>query len=169
MKEMSTRLGKEKISKLLVSLSVPASMGMIGNALYNLVDTIFVGRGVGAIAIGALTVSFPIQMIIMAFAIMIGMGSASAISRSLGANNVERADNVTGNSFFSIVIFSSIIAILGLTFTEPLLRLVGATDTILPYARDYITIIFYGSVFRSFAMSTNNLIRASSKTEDIHH
>jgi len=85
MKEMSTRLGKEKISKLLISLSVPATMGMIGNALYNLVDTIFVGRGVGAIAIGALTISSPIQMIIMAFAIMIGMGSASAISRSLGA------------------------------------------------------------------------------------
>jgi len=165
MKEISTRLGKEKIGKLLVSLSVPATMGMTVNALYNLVDTIFVGRGVGAVAIGALTVSFPIQMIIMAFAIMIGMGSASAISRSLGANNVERADNITGNSFFSIVVFSSIIAILGLTFTEPLLRLVGATDTILPYARDYITIIFYGSVFRSFAMSTNNLIRAEGNAK----
>jgi len=165
MKEISTRLGKEKIGKLLVSLSVPATMGMTVNALYNLVDTIFVGRGVGAVAIGALTVSFPIQMIIMAFAIMIGMGSASAISRSLGANNIERADNITGNSFFSIVVFSSIIAILGLTFTEPLLRLVGATDTILPYARDYITIIFYGSVFRSFAMSTNNLIRAEGNAK----
>jgi len=165
MKEMSTRLGKEKIGKLLVSLSVPATMGMTVNALYNLVDTIFVGRGVGATAIGALTVSFPIQMIIMAFAIMIGMGSASAISRSLGANNVERADNITGNSFFSIVVFSSIIAILGITFTEPLLRFVGATDTILPYARDYITIIFYGSVFRSFAMSTNNLIRAEGNAK----
>ncbi|MEA1939694.1 MAG: MATE family efflux transporter [Candidatus Caldatribacteriota bacterium] len=165
MKEISTRLGKEKISKLLISLSVPATMGMTVNALYNLVDTIFVGRGVGAIAIGALTVSFPIQMIIMAFAIMIGMGSASAISRSLGAKNVERADNVTGNSFISIVFFSAIIAILGLIFTEPLLRLVGATDTILPYARDYITIIFYGSVFRSFAMSTNNLIRAEGNAK----
>ena len=165
MKEMSARLGREKIGKLLVSLSVPASMGMIVNALYNFVDTIFVGRGVGAIAIGALTVSFPIQMIIMAFAIMIGMGSASAISRSLGANNVERADNVTGNSFFSIVALSSIIAILGITFTEPILRLVGATDTIIPYARDYITIIFYGSLFRSFAMSTNNLIRAEGNAK----
>ena len=165
MKEMSTRLGKEKISKLLVSLSVPATMGMIVGALYNLVDTIFVGRGVGAVAIGALTVSFPIQMIIMAFAIMIGMGSASAISRSLGAKNIERADNVTGNSFISIVFFSSVIAILGLTFTEPLLKLVGATDTILPYAREYITIIFYGSVFRSFAMSTNNLIRAEGNAK----
>ncbi|MEA2021210.1 MAG: MATE family efflux transporter [Candidatus Caldatribacteriota bacterium] len=165
MKEISARLGKERISKLLISLSVPATMGMIVNALYNLVDTIFVGRGVGAIAIGALTVSFPIQMIIMAFAIMIGMGSASAISRSLGAKNVERADNVTGNSFVSIVFFSSVIAILGLTFTEPLLRLVGATDTIMPYARDYITIIFYGSVFRSFAMSTNNLIRAEGNAK----
>jgi len=165
MKAISTRLGKEKISSLLVSLSVPATLGMTVNALYNLVDTIFVGRGVGAVAIGALTVSFPIQMIIMAFAIMIGMGSASAISRSLGAKNIERADNVTGNSFFSIVFFSGIIAVLGLIYTEPLLRLVGATDTILPYARDYITIIFYGSIFRSFAMSTNNLIRAEGNAK----
>jgi len=78
MKQLTTRLGEERISKLLVNLSVPATIGMLVNALYNVVDTIFVGRGVGAIAIGGLTVSFPIQMIIMAFALTIGIGAASA-------------------------------------------------------------------------------------------
>jgi len=73
MKKLATRLGEQKISKLLVNLSLPATIGMMVNALYNLVDTIFVGRGVGALAIGGLTIAFPIQMVIMAFAQMIGI------------------------------------------------------------------------------------------------
>ncbi|HDK27596.1 MAG TPA: MATE family efflux transporter [Candidatus Atribacteria bacterium] len=165
MKQLTARLGEEKISKLLVKLSLPATIGMMVNALYNLVDTIFVGRGVGALAIGGLTIAFPIQMIIMAFAQMIGIGAASAISRSLGAKEIEKADYVAGNSFLLIVILSSIIAAIGLFFTEPMLRLFGATDTILPYAKDYITIILWGSIFFSFAMSSNNLIRAEGNAK----
>ncbi len=165
MKQLTARLGEERISKLLVNLSLPATIGMMVNALYNLVDTIFVGRGVGALAIGGLTIAFPIQMVIMAFAQMIGIGAASAISRSLGAKDIEKADYVAGNSFLLIVILSSIIAAIGLTFTEPMLRLFGATETILPYAKDYITIILWGSVFFSFAMSSNNLIRAEGNAK----
>ncbi|KUK54865.1 MAG: Multi antimicrobial extrusion protein (Na(+)/drug antiporter) [Atribacteria bacterium 34_128] len=165
MKQLTARLGEEKINKLLVNLSLPATIGMMVNALYNLVDTIFVGRGVGALAIGGLTIAFPIQMVIMAFAQMIGIGTASAISRSLGAKDIEKADYVAGNSFLLIVILSSIITAIGLTFTEPMLRLFGATDTILPYAKDYITIILWGSVFSSFAMSSNNLIRAEGNAK----
>lgn len=165
MKQLTARLGEEKISKLLVKLSLPATFGMMVTALYNLVDTIFVGRGVGAIAIGGLTIAFPIQMVIMAFAQMIGIGAASAISRSLGAKDIEKANYVAGNSFLLIAILSSIIAVIGLTFTESMLRLFGATDTILPYAKDYITIILWGSIFFSFAMSSNNLIRAEGNAK----
>jgi putative MATE family efflux protein len=165
MKQLTARLGEEKISKLLVNLSLPATIGMMVNALYNLVDTIFVGRGVGAIAIGGLTIAFPIQMVIMAFAQMIGIGAASAISRSLGAKDVEKADYVAGNSFLLIVILSSIIAAIGLIFTEPMLRFFGSTETILPYAKDYITIILWGSIFFSFAVSSNNLIRAEGNAK----
>jgi len=165
MNQISARLGKEKINKLLINLSFPATIAMMVNALYNLVDTIFVGRGVGAIAIGGLTIAFPIQMIIMAFAQMIGIGSASAISRSLGAKDVERADYVAGNSFLCVIILSSIIAAIGLTFTEPMLRFFGSTEAILPYAKDYITIILWGSIFFSFAMSSNNLIRAEGNAK----
>jgi len=165
MKKLTARLGEERISKLLVNLSLPATIGMMVNALYNLVDTIFVGRGVGAIAIGGLTIAFPIQMVIMAFAQMIGIGAASAISRSLGAKDIEKADYAAGNSFLCVIVLSSIIAAIGLTFTEPMLRLFGATDTILPYAKDYITIILWGSIFFSFAMSSNNLIRAEGNAK----
>jgi len=165
MKQLTARLGEEKISKLLVNLSLPATIGMMVTALYNLVDTIFVGRGVGAIAIGGLTIAFPIQMIIMAFAHMIGIGAASAISRSLGAKDVEKADYVAGNSFLCVLILSSIIAAIGLIFTEPMLRFFGSTETILPYAKDYITIILWGSIFFSFAMSSNNLIRAEGNAK----
>ncbi len=165
MNQISARLGKEKINKLLINLSLPATIAMMVNALYNLVDTIFVGRGVGAIAIGGLTIAFPIQMVIMAFAQMIGIGAASAISRSLGAKDVERADYIAGNSFLCVIILSSIIAVIGLTFTEPMLRLFGSTDTILQYAKDYITIILWGSIFFSFAMSSNNLIRAEGNAK----
>ena len=165
MKQLTTKLGEQKISKLLINLSLPATIGMLVNALYNLVDTIFVGRGVGALAIGGLTIAFPIQMVIMAFAQMIGIGAASAISRSLGAKDIEKADYIAGNSFLLIVILSSIIAAIGLIFTEPMLRIFGATDTILPYAKDYITIILWGSIFFSFAMSSNNLIRAEGNAK----
>jgi len=165
MKQISTRLGEQKISKLLLNLSLPATVGMLVNALYNLVDTIFVGRGVGAIAIGGLTVAFPIQMIIMAFAMMIGIGAASAISRSLGEKNIERADYVAGNSFLCVIILSAIISALGLIFTEPMLRIFGSTETILPYAKDYIKIILWGNIFFSFAMSSNNLIRAEGNAK----
>ncbi|MBA7559244.1 MATE family efflux transporter [Candidatus Atribacteria bacterium 1244-E10-H5-B2] len=165
MKQLTARLGEERISKLLVNLSLPATIGMMVTALYNLVDTIFVGRGVGAIAIGGLTIAFPIQMVIMAFAQMIGIGAASAISRSLGAKDIEKADYVAGNSFLCVIVLSSTIAAIGLIFTEPMLRLFGSTETILPYAKDYITIILWGSIFFSFAMSSNNLIRAEGNAK----
>ncbi|MBU4348861.1 MATE family efflux transporter [bacterium] len=165
MKQLTVRLGEEKISKLLVNLSLPATIGMMVTALYNLVDTIFVGRGVGAIAIGGLTIAFPIQMVIMAFAHMIGIGAASAISRSLGAKDVEKADYVAGNSFLCVIILSSTMAAIGLIFTEPMLKFFGSTETILPYAKDYITIILWGSIFFSFAMSSNNLIRAEGNAK----
>lgn len=156
-------LGNENISRLLFKLSLPATIGMIVNALYNIIDTIFIGRWVGLDAIGGLAIAFPIQMLIMAFAQMIGIGAASSISRNLGKKNIEKADHIAGNSFIAILILSFLFVIFGLTFTEPLLYIFGATDTLLPYAKDYITIIFMGSIFFSFTISSNNLVRAEGK------
>lgn len=160
MDKRNTMLGNEKISKLLLKLSLPATIGMIVNALYNIIDTIFIGRWVGLNAIGGLAIAFPIQMLIMAFAQMVGIGAASAISRSLGEKKVERADTIAGNSFLAILILSTLFVIFGLTFTEPLLKIFGATDTLLPYAKEYISVIFMGGIFFSFTVSSNNLVRA---------
>lgn len=165
MNKRSEMLGNEKISSLLVKLSLPATIGMMVNALYNLVDTIFIGRGVGKFAIGGLAIALPVQMVIMSFALMIGIGSASAVSRYLGAKDNEKANLVAGNSFLSIVVLSSMFMIFGLLFVNPLLKLFGATDTLLPYARDYIRIIFLGSIFYSFAVASNNLIRAEGNAK----
>lgn len=133
---------------------------MIANALYNLVDTIFVGRGVGSLAIGALAITFPLQILIVAIAQTVGLGAGSAVSRSLGAGEVGRAKYVVGNSFFCIIVLSLTVSTIGLTFTEQILIFFGATQSILPYARDYIVVILWGLTFFSFAISSNNLIRA---------
>lgn len=165
MDNRSEMLGNEKVSKLLLKLSIPATIGMIVNALYNLIDTIFIGRGVGKLAIGGLTIALPIQMVIMAFALMIGIGAASAVSRSLGSKEVEKANLIAGNAFLAIIVLSTLFMALGLTFIDPLLKLFGASETLLPYAKDYISVIFLGSVFFSFAVASNNLIRAEGNAK----
>lgn len=165
MKNRDLMLENEKMSKLLVNLSLPATVGMLVNALYNIVDTIFIGRGIGYLAIGGLAVAFPVQMVIMAIAQMIGIGAASAISRSLGAKDVERADHVAGNSFLSVGVFGALICVTGLVLIEPLLRIFGATDILLPYSKEYLQIILIGSIYFPFAVSTNNLIRAEGNAK----
>ncbi len=161
----NNRLENENISKLLINLSLPATVGMIVNALYNIIDTIFIGRGVGYLAIGGLAIAFPIQMIIMAVAQMIGIGAASAISRSLGANDLEKADHVAGNSFLAVGIFGILICITGLVFMEPLLKIFGATEILLPYSMEYLQVILIGSLYFPFVVSANNLIRAEGNAK----
>ncbi|RKD30104.1 MATE family efflux transporter [Thermohalobacter berrensis] len=165
MNPRSARLGEEKVSKLLLKLSFPAAIAMMVNGLYNVVDTIFIGKGVGSLAIGGLAIAFPIQMLIMGLAQMVGIGAASAVSRSLGANKVERANQIAGNGFISVLVLVGLFTILGLNFTEELLTIFGATNTLLPYANDYTKIILIGSIFFAFAVMSNNLIRAEGNAK----
>ena len=160
MVERSDMLGNESIGKLLLRLSIPATIGMIVPALYNLVDTIFVGQGVGLLGIAGVSVAFPIQMIIMSFAQMFGIGGASLISRRLGAKDVDNAELTMGNVFSLVLIMSALVAIFGSIYIEPLLRLFGATEDIMPYAVDYMSVILYGTIFFSFAMASSHIIRS---------
>jgi putative MATE family efflux protein len=153
-------LGDDNIKKLLFRLSVPATIGMIVMALYNLVDAIFIGRGVGAIAIGGLAIVFPLQMIIMAVTQMFGTGSASIISRSLGAKNIQKAKLTFSSVYVVSFIFSVLIVSFSLIFDKQILTFFGATENILPYARDYFRIIILGTFFFSFDMISNNIIRS---------
>jgi len=165
MNKNSKALGEENIGKLLKRLSLPAMMGMIVNALYNFVDTIFLGQFVGVDAIGALAISFPIQMVIMGFGTMIGIGAASAASRALGAKQIEKADHIVGNAFLSIFIIGIFLITFGREFLSPILILFGATDTLLPLAYDYMNIILMGSIFLTISMVSNNVIRAEGNAK----
>ena len=156
-------LDSEKTGKLLFRFSVPAIIGMIVMALFNVVDTIFVGRGVGPLGIAGVTIVFPIQMFVMAVAQMIGIGGASIVSRALGAGDPERAERTLGTMMLSSLAIGTVIVVLGYIFTDRILSLFGATDTILPYARDYLMIMLVGNLYFPFAVSSNNVIRAEGR------
>ena len=168
MNERSQMLAEENINKLLFKLSVPAVLGMLVQALYNIVDTVFVGRAYGAEsiqAIGGIAVAFPIQMIVMAVNLAIGIGGSSIISRRLGEQEQEKADKTFSNQIFLSLILSVLITGLGLYYRVPLLKIFGATDTILPYSLEYIEIILYGTVLFSLAMVTNNVARSEGNAK----
>jgi MATE family, multidrug efflux pump len=158
-------LANDDIKKLLLKLSLPATAGMMVMALYNVVDTIFVGRGVGTLAIAGLSIVFPVQMVVLAIGQMIGLGSASVISRSLGAGDKEKANRVLGSAVTFTFIISLLMTISGLIFIDPLLKIFGVTPAIYPYAYDYMKIILLGTLFFAFAMSTNNIIRSEGQAK----
>jgi len=163
MNENNHILADERVGRLLVSLSTPAMIGMFVTALYNVVDTIFVGRGVGTLAIAGIAIVFPIQMVVMAIAQMLGIGGAAMISIALGAGDYPKAEKTFGNVLMLVVGFGIIMATLGNIFIDDLLRLFGASDTILPYSKDYACIILYGTVFFSFAMTSNSIVRSEGR------
>ncbi|MGM0378429.1 MAG: MATE family efflux transporter [Bacillota bacterium] len=165
MKNNSKQLGEKKISSILLKLSIPATAGMIVNALYNFVDTIFLGRFVGTDAIGALAIAFPIQMIIMGLGSMIGIGAASAASRALGAKRIEKADHIVGNAFLLIFVIGIFLITFGRLGLDPILELFGATKTLKPLAFDYMNVILLGSIFLTISMVSNNIIRAEGNAK----
>lgn len=153
-------LGEEAILPLLFRMALPATVAMIINALYNVVDTIFVGHGVGPLAIAALSIIFPLQMLVSSFAQAVSVGAASITSRRLGAKDPEAAARATGTAYTIIVATTFLIIMALIIFKEPVLRLFGATDEIMPYAIDYISIVGPGFFFFALGMGASNLIRA---------
>lgn len=156
----SKQLGEDKVSTLLIRFSVPAIIGMMVNALYNVVDRIFVGQGVGKNAIAGITIGFPIMIVIMAFGMLIGIGATSLISIRLGEHNKAEAEHIVGNGFTLLVGTSIILTVLGLIFLKPLLMTFGASQNVLPYAQAYLQIILFGAVFQGIGFGMNNFIRA---------
>ena len=156
-------LGTEKIGKLLTKMSIPAIIAMLVNALYNVIDAVFLGHKVGHNAIGGLTIAFPFQMLIVAFAFMFGTGAASVISRKLGAGEKETANKAASNTIFLSLVFSLLIIIPGYLFLDNILRVFGASAALLPYTREYMSVILTGTFFITTAMSLNNVIRAEGQ------
>ena len=154
-------LAKESIGKLLLKYSVPAIIGMIVNALYNVVDRIFIGNipGVGSLAITGVGVTMPITTIILGFAMLVGVVATTTISIKLWQGRKEEAAKVIGNAISLAVILSLILTIVGLVFGDVILTKFGASDETLYYAKAYIYIILLGTVFNMVAFALNNTIR----------
>ncbi len=162
--EQRTRaLGEGNLRRVMFTLSVPAILGMLSNALYHVVDSIYIGR-LGTQAIGAIAVAFPIFALIGAVGISFGVGTGSFISRALGAGNKRQADRATAAGFLSVLGLGITLSILGLVFLEPVLRLFGATDTIMPQARAYGVVMISGSTITMLKIYFNNLVRAEGNT-----
>ncbi len=159
----SDMLGKMEVRRLLIKLAIPATIAMLANALYNLVDTIFVARWVDEIAIGALAIVFPIQMIVMAIGLMIGMGSASIFSRAYGRGDRDSMTKSVNTALFLNLIVSVAISLTGLIFIEQLLTLFGATEENIEYTRQYLGVILIGLIPFSLAIVLNNLSRAEGR------
>ena len=155
--DAASRLGTERVGKLLLRFSIPAITGMLVNALYNVVDRIFVGQGVNEIALGGLSLVLPLMTIGMAFAMLFGIGAANMISMRLGQGRRQEAENALDHCFFLLIGISVVMMVVGLIFLDPILSLLGAQDgsEALHYARDYMRIILYGLTFFlvSFGMS----------------
>jgi putative MATE family efflux protein len=156
----SQELGQAPVGRLLWKYFVPAIIGVAANALYNLVDRVYIGQGVGALALSGLTVTFPIMIVAMAFGMLVGMGAAALVSLRLGEGKRDEAEKILGHAFVLLAGISLAVSALGLLLRDPVLRLFGAGAQTLGYAREYITIILLGNVFQGLGFGMNNLIRA---------
>ena len=154
-------LGTESIGKLLVKYSVPAIIGMMVSALYNVVDRMFIGNipGVGPMAITGLGVTMPVMSIIVAFGTLVGVGATTNISIKLGQGNKRNAEHILGNALSLSVMIGIILAVIGLIFLDKILMVFGASDATIGYAKVYLNIILIGTPFSLMSMMLGNLIR----------
>ena len=165
----SKMLGNMRIKKLLIKLAVPATAAMAFNALYNLVDTLFVGWGVSQDAIGALNIAYPIQMIVLAIGLMIGVGSGSVFSRAFGRRDERAMKRAVNTALILNITLSVTISVTALIFLEPLLRFFGAVEATessagnIHYAREYLRIVLIALVPFSLSIVFNNLTRAEGR------
>lgn len=158
--DTTRQLGEDRILTLLKRFSIPAIVGMLVNALYNIVDRIFIGNSVGSDGIAGITVAFPIMIIMMGFAMLIGFGSTSLLSIRLGEKKIDEAERIIANGMSLLLITSIAISVLGLIFLEPILEAFGASESVMPYSVQYMQIILIGGVFQGIGFGMNNYIRA---------
>ena len=153
-------LEHEKIGKLMWTYFLPAFAGMLANSLYNVVDRIYIGQGVDALALSGLSVVFPLMLIFMAFGMLVGMGASVRISLSLGEKNYARANKILGNALFLTITLGITLMVAAYLLKTPALKLFGAGPETLKYASDYYGIIIAGIPFGMTGYALNNLIRA---------
>lgn len=149
--------------RIMISLSLPAIIGMLVIGLYNFMDAVFVGNMIGSVAMTAVKVSYPFTLINSGIATLFGVGSASVLARAVGKKDQETIDSIMGNLIFGVVIISAVIMIGGMVFTKQLLLLTGAEGECMELAIRYLRIIFAGSLFVNFAQAANMVMRGEGK------
>lgn len=153
-------LGTKPLGRLLLSLAIPAIVANVVNALYNIVDQIFIGRGVGKLGNAATSISFPLTTVCLALGLMFGLGASAGFSLELGRKNEERAKKIAGTAFGTLIICGVVIMLIVRIFLKPMLIFFGSTESILPYAETYAGITSFGIPFLMFSMGANPLVRA---------
>ena len=163
--EQTRQLENAPIRVLLWLYSIPAILGMVVNATYNIIDRIFIGQTIGEIGITAATLSFPAMMIFNAFGMLIGVGASTIISIKLGEKKNAEAEQIIGQSLFLFVLISALFLVFGLIFLEPMLSLFGATALSMPFAKEYLGITLFGILFQTIAFGVNGFIRAEGQPQ----
>ena len=157
----TTELGTAPVHKLLWKYALPAITAMTATSLYNIVDTIYIGHGCGALALGALTVAKPFMDICAAFGSLVGVGASSLLAIYLGEKDYERANRVLGNVIVMNIILSAIVMAVGLIWLDPILMAFGASEATLLYAHEYMEIILYGNVLTHIYFGLNAMLRSA--------
>ncbi|WP_287828244.1 MATE family efflux transporter [Bacteroides sp.] len=156
-------LGNESMSKLMAQYAIPAIIAMTAAALYNMIDSIFIGHGVGVLAMTGLSITFPFMNLAAAFGAMVGLGSATLISVKLGQQDYKTAQEVLGNVVTLNFIIGISFSIISFIFLDPILYVFGASDASLPYARDFMEVILIGNIFSHSYFALNAVLRASGQ------
>ncbi len=156
-------LGTKPVGRLLMQYAMPAIIAMTASSLYNMVDSIFIGQGVGPMAISGLALTFPFMNLSAAFGAAVGVGASTCISVKLGQRDYSTAQNILGNTITLNLIIGVLFSIVSLLFLDPILFFFGASDQTIPYARDYMVIILLGNVFSHMYFGMNAVLRAAGK------
>ena len=159
--DRTKELGTKPIGTLLLEYAVPAIIAMTASSIYNMVDSIFIGQGVGPMAIAGLAITFPLMNLSAAFGAMVGVGTATMISVRLGQKNRDDAQLFFGNSVTLNVVLGVVFMVVCLAALDPILRFFGASPQTLPYAREYMQWILYGNVFTHLYFGLNAVLRSA--------
>ena len=160
MNQKTKELAELPIPRLMLKFFIPSFIGVFVNALYNIVDRVFIGQGVGSMALSGISVIFPVMLIVMGFGMLIGIGAGVLVSINMGKRDMEKAEQVLGSSFLLMLLVSVLITVIGFSIKGPMLQSFGATAETIGYANDYLNIILAGTVFQVVGFSLNNIIRA---------
>ena len=162
-KQATLELGTKSVGKLLMQYAIPAIIAMTASSLYNMVDSIFIGQGVGAMAISGLAITFPFMNLSAAFGAAIGVGASTLMSVKLGQKDYRTAENILGNTITLNIIIGVTFGAVCLMFLDPILRFFGASDQTIVYARDYMEIILLGNAITHLYFGMNAVLRSASK------